>query len=294
MHTHDHNIISFIQNTWNFSNVQIELLQNKGERFVYKISANEGNFVIKIANTAKSYEDMKKDLFIFNYAPNHGFSHIPKLFKTKDENDFVEYEGKFAFVMEYIDGGNPANTSENWSKIGMLTAQFHDIKDYPYIYQTDFTPASEKESFKEIAATLSFGKEYLKVAETLPDFSGCSTSLIHTDIGLHNIAQSKQGNLFFLDWDGVGIGITVLDLGFPLICQFIDLDTHKFDEENARVFYESYFNKRNLPLSEKKLIFDAALLFALMYLPYNDIDKAWKRIQFAINNKSIISRCVFN
>jgi len=285
-------ILKSIENHWNLTNPKIEdLLQNKGGRFVYKIFADEGVFIYKLSSPEKSRDAMVRDLYIFEYSLENNFHYIPKLLKTKNGESFISCKNCFAYIMQYIEGGQPKNNIKNWYKIGVIMAKLHDLVGYKY--RTSFVPDAEKDHFKKVSSNVSFGKEYLKIVNKLPDFNNCSKSLIHTDVGINNVAQDKLGNLFFLDWDDVGIGITILDLGFPLICQFLDYKGN-FDKENAKAFYDSYFKNRYLPAEEREIIFDAALFFALIYLPYGDVDEGWGRIQFAIKNRDEISFVVIN
>lgn len=115
-----------------------------------------------------------------------------------------------------------------------------------------------------------------------------SQSLIHTDIGPHNAIKRHDGSIVLVDWDDAGVGTTILDLGFPLICHFVSEDLI-FERENAKAFYDAYFSKRKLSTAERALIFDAGLFFALMYVPYGETQKHWERIKFSLVNKELIS-----
>jgi len=275
------------ENFWPLTNVKIgKILQKSGERIVCEIFANEGLFVFKIADPSKTEEKIKLDTFVFDFLKAKSFQNIPILLKTKEGENYQNLDGKFVYVMERIDGKAPERTPENWARLGEIAAKLHDISDYPY--KTLFTIESEMPKFAETAAKLSFTKEYMTLVESLPNFSGLSTSLIHTDIGPNNAVQRKDGVIVLTDWDDAGIGTTILDLGFPLICHFV---THEleFEKEKASAFYSAYFGKIKLSQSEKSLIFDAGLFFALMYIPYGETEKHWQRIKFAVKNKELIS-----
>ncbi len=275
---------AFIQVNWFLNEIKLHLLQNKGGRLVYRISAEQGVYVLKLSNSAKTYEDMMQDLYIFDSDQQLGFTNIPKLLKTKDNSTIVSYKDKYGFIMEYIDGGMPSDTKENWKKIALLTAQLHKIKHAKY--NTSLTQASEKAWIQTQAQKLPFGKAYKHLFDGLTDFSAFPQTFIHTDIGLHNCAINKKGELFFLDWDGAGIGRRILDIGFPLISQFVK--DQIIQEENIQSFYKTYFKHTDIPVlrKEKEAIFDASLFFSLIYVPYGDIYKNWAKIQFAVKHKA--------
>jgi len=287
MNRKEKDIAKFIENKWNLKDVSIiKCLQNKGERIVYKILTNKVFFIFKLSNSSKKKENIIKDTYIFDYAKKHKFAKIPEIQKSKSNQNFEPYKDRFAVIMSFIDSGNPKDNPKNWKKIGKITAELHNLKDYKY--KTSFTPESEKEHFLKTASEIPFGKEYMELVEKLPNFKNCSKSIIHTDIGIHNIVKDKNNNFYFIDWDDVGTGITILDLGFPLLSQFLDHNL-KFHEDNAKAFYNEYFKYRTISNDEMRMIFDAGLFFALIYLPYGNISKNWKRINFAIDNKEKIS-----
>lgn len=275
------------ENFWLLTDVKIgKVLQKSGERVVCELSANEGNFVFKVADQSKTEEKIKRDIFAFDFLKAKNFQNIPALLKTKEGNGYKKLNNHFVYVMERIHGEAPDRTPKNWARLGEIAAKLHNISDYPY--RTLFTVESEMPKFVETAAKLSFAKEYMGFVDSLPNFSGLSMSLIHTDIGPHNAIQRPDGVIVLTDWDDAGVGTTILDLGFPLICHFV---THElnFEKEKASAFYNAYFSKRSLPDKERALIFDAGLFFALMYIPYGDTEKHWQRIKFAVENKELLS-----
>ncbi len=156
--------------------------------------------------------------------------------------------------MEYIEGEKAERTTDNWRAIGKIAAQLHKIKDYPY--ETAFVFESERQNFPDIARQLPFGDEWLKIAQNLSDLSGLPKALIHTDIGLNNVMQRADGTLVVIDWDDVGVGTRILDLGFPLICHFVTEDL-VFEQEKAIAFYDSYTAEQRLTEEEKRGLFDA-------------------------------------
>jgi len=285
-------LLVFVQDNWRLNITNLFLIQNKGGRFVYRVDTKQGVYVLKLSNSAKTYEDMIRDLYIFDSDQNHGFTNIPIVLKAKDNRIVISYENRFGFIMEYIDGGTPDDTKENWKKIALLTAQLHKIKQAKY--RTSLTPASEKAWIKEQAQKLPFGQAYKQLFDGLTDFSTFPQTFIHTDIGLHNCAKNKKGEVFFLDWDGAGMGLRILDIGFPLISQFIK--DNRIQEENIRVFYKTYFKHTNIPVAkkEKEAIFDASLFFSLIYLPYGDIYKNWAKVQYAMKHKAHILSLILN
>lgn len=277
---------NLLEQYWPLSNARIgEILSKSGERVVGSFSAKEGDFVFKIADPSKTKEAVQKDTFVFSFLRDKDWPHIPKLIATRSGGSHQNIGSKFIYVMERVEGKAPERNAETWKALGRIAAALHEIPDYPY--QTSFTVESEISKLPEIAGKLPFGSEYMEVARSLRDLRELPQTLIHTDIGPHNSVQKNDGTIVLTDWDDAGIGTTILDLGFPLICHFVteDLTT---EAENAKSYYGSYFFQRNIPDKERDLIFDAELLYALIYVPYGNTDKHWERIKFAVGHQELI------
>ena len=283
----------FIEAHWPLSNVVIgSVLQESGERITGQLQSTEGNFIYKIADESKKSTSLDKDLFIFEFLSERGFPHIPKLLKTRNARLYHIEEGRCIYLLEYIAGKNLESTPETYQKLGEITAKLHNIAGYPY--ETEFdTKVIIKEHLPERVDKLSFKEEYLKLVNSLPDFSGLPKALIHTDIGRLNAIEKRDGNLVLVDWDDVGAGPAVLDISFPLIQQFISEDC-SFFPENAQAFYRSYFSRRKMSKEEKTYIFDAGLFFALDYIAYGDVHKRWQRIQWALKHREEIESVIPN
>lgn len=276
-----------LEEFWSLRDVKIEkILQQKAGRLVCKISSKEGSFVFKSHSMNKTEGAVKTETDIFNFLNEKEFTNIPKLLKTKSSKNYQEFKGKLIYIMEYVEGKTPTDTKETWGKFGEIAAKLH--KTSGYFQESDFNIKLEIEELKKIAVQFPFQDEYEKILINLPDFEASTKSLIHTDIGPHNAVQKDNGLIILVDWDNSGLGTTILDLGFPLICSFVTKDLI-FEKEKAQAFYSAYFSKNNLTEEEKGLIFDAGILFALIYLPYGDVDKNWEKIKYSISNKKLIS-----
>lgn len=276
-----------LEEFWSLRDVKIEkILQQKAGRLVCKISSKEGSFVFKSHSMNKTEGAVKTETDIFNFLNEKEFTNIPKLLKTKSSKNYQEFKGKLIYIMEYVEGKTPTDTKETWGKFGEIAAKLH--KTSGYFQESDFNIKLEIEELKKIAVQFPFQDEYEKILINLPDFEASTKSLIHTDIGPHNAVQKDNGLIILVDWDNSGLGTTILDLGFPLICSFVTKDLN-IEKEKAQAFYSAYFSKNNLTEEEKGLIFDAGILFALIYLPYGDVDKNWEKIKYSISNKKLIS-----
>lgn len=276
-----------ILSQYNFKEITFfDLLQSKGDRYVYKFIIDGNAYVVKISSPEKTSAEMEKDTYFFDFSKQSNFNHVQALIKTKDNSNYIKLDNRFLYILEYLDGTNPSNSKQNWAKIGKITAELHKLKSY--MYQSGLDPNNEKRVILDSKLIPnSIKQEYDLLVKNLPDFKNNKKTIIHTDIGLHN-AVDVGGEIFFIDWDDVGIGYSVLDIGYPLLTQLVS-STYEFDRESAKSFYEAYFSNiddQENPTVED--IFDASLLFLLMYLPFADnLDTGWLKIKYVLDNRDM-------
>lgn len=78
----------------------------------------------------------------------------------------------------------------------------------------------------------------------------------------------------------------ILDLGFPLICDFVTKEL-VFEKDRAKVFYKAYCSIIELTDDEKEHLFDAGLFYALSYTIFDDsgiVEGQWKKVLWAIEH----------
>jgi Ser/Thr protein kinase RdoA (MazF antagonist) len=279
-----------VEKIWDLKNVVCEKIFSKNEhRLTALIDSSDGKFVYKVASPWKDETALKKDTAIFDILNNLGKSYISQIRKTNEGEDFASTAGRFVCLFEYVDGENPAPSVETFSKLGEIVADLHSVKDYPY--QTDFDPSYiSKHNFIENAKAFSFADEYLKISDTLPDFGRFSRSLIHTDISPKNSIEAEDGSIVLIDWDDVGIGPTVLDLGY-ILGHFVTEEL-EVRADLADAFFKSYFSKRTITPTDRRGIFDGCLFFHLMYIIYGDVAKRWTKIKWLVENRELVESLI--
>lgn len=272
-----------IKQNWPVSEVRIgDQLKETGASQVTVVHALEGKFICKSAHAWKIPAALDRDLSTFEYLPAQGFSHIPKLLKTRDEQRFAIIEQALVYMLEYIEGQNPEQNSETYAALGKLTTELHNIQNFPF--KTDFNPRLIIPDLIKNGEKFKFKDEYIDVLNQIPNFENLSQVLIHTDIAPVNSILKSNGEMILIDWDEVGVGPAVLDLGAPLINQFITEDGI-LKEDCLQSYYQSYFSLRKITREDLSFIFDAGLFWACMYIGYGDTAKRWERIKWAIGNR---------
>ncbi len=279
---------AFIEKNWPLTRVKVgEALGENNNLGI--IESAEGKYVYKIARDWKTHEAVERDLSVFDFLNSIGFPHISRYLKTISGKGVVVVGNDLIYLIEYIEGTHPKASPETYAELGRITGLLHGIKDFPF--ETDFDADVIIEDLKETSKQFEFGKEYLKVVESLPSFHDLPKSLIHGDISPLNTIKKADETFILLDWDEAGIGTRILDIGHPLINQFISEDL-EFFEDNARAFYKAYLKEQELSDEEMNRVFDSGMFWACMYIIYGDTAKRWKRIQWAIENKSVLEKLI--
>ena len=279
------------EESWPLSGVKAgEILQESGGRLVFEISAREGCFVCKVADQSTPKEDLIRDTFAFDFLKSNGFSHIPTLLRTSEGDAFLRINGAYTYVMEHVEGRNDTRRPQDWGTLAQIAAKLHDVPDYPY--ESLFTIEDELQKLESRSRALPFHKELMEIARQLPDFAGVSQSVIHSDLSLANAIRKPDGSMVLIDWDDAGLGPTILDLGFPLLCYFVCSEDLNFERGRARAFFGTYFSRRSLPARDRALIFDVGIFYLLIYCTFGDAERKWQRLRYALNNRELVESVV--
>lgn len=296
------NIEKIIEQKWGLTNITISrILQKTGERIVYLIEAQEGTFVLKVFNSELTKNEIERYTDVLIFFEKIGYCHAPKLIKLLDNSTFTRVEGRFIYMMEFIKGLEIHENQEDEYKLGAALANLHSIKGYTYDSNIDVSKHISKmlSRFKEYP----FKNEYDNIVKGLPDFTRLKQSFIHTDICPANALKSSSGEIILIDFDDAGNGSTFIDLGYPLISQFVQFENRKagqtppdinkiyFNFKVAKSFYDGYFSVTPMTDNDKKLIFDGAVFMQLMYMPIfgkEAVPYLWRELTFALENKTLL------
>jgi thiamine kinase-like enzyme len=210
---------------------------------------------------------------------------------TPKLNDFIESELFQYIVMDYIHGINGQIFLDNGDidearKIYKLMASclvkdIHSIKNIKNNYflskinygNIDF----ESLDYFTIDLT-SIVKYYLNID------IGPKETLIHGDLGPHNLILSNDLNVF-LDWEWSGWGSPIQ--GIALVIWFVHLHYPQFCKELSGIFLDTYYSHNKLEISEE--IIKAALIQKIVYIlnfakdQNNDVKEEWvKRLKWTL------------
>jgi Ser/Thr protein kinase RdoA (MazF antagonist) len=279
----------FVQTHWPLSSVQLkEILQQSGERQVGIVESEQGRFVYKIAESRRGEAGLRQDTAVFSALERVGFSQAPKLIPTAEGERFIKLGSRFVYLLERIEGSRPESSPETYSEIGKITGRLHLTRGFPF--ETDFNTNKILEDLYKNATDYTFGKEYQAIGRSLQDLETFPKTIIHTDISPANSIRHPKRGIVFIDWDDAGTGPAVVDLG-AMLNEIIREDI-TFNESYIRAFFSSYTKERQIAPREVDGIVDATIFFALMYIPYGNMEKRWERIKWLHANKKELKELV--
>ncbi|MFS8160075.1 MAG: phosphotransferase [Candidatus Roizmanbacteria bacterium] len=290
----DKDLKEIIEQAYNLDNIEIlEKLSTKGGREVYKINSDGQTYVVKISSSEKDAEQITKDTEILLFLNLHKVP-TPKLLRTKDNKTFLENQGKYSYIYEFIEGTHPYPSLEFFHKLGTLLAKLHlqPVNDYPH--QSSFTPEIELPRIKQELLKMSDSSqseminELVKEIDNFPNFNNLPKTIIHTDPYFFNLLEGVDNKLYLIDLDDAGIAPAIIDVGYVLahMCTLAAKDrkaNNVEDEDNndgiiyrsnwADEFIRSYEQIRLLTDEEKRLLPFAAIFTMVVYIDDGEEDR---------------------
>ncbi|MBS4220096.1 phosphotransferase [Bacillus sp. FJAT-49711] len=243
----------FIEEFWGLKNVStIHDIKAKGNRIVKIINSKEGWFVLKSFDPSLSDQQITQYTNTLSYLGASQYRLSPNILMANDGALYKKHNSRYMYIMEYIHGEQLQENSEDEFALGQVSALLHKIHNYPT--QSGLNVEERIENMYRRFHKYSFKKEYDQIIKSLPNFNSLRQSFIHTDIGPHNAIKTSEGKVIFIDLDDAGNGSTLIDVGYPLITQFIrykDSGELAFNIENARAFFEGYFSGMEMSIKKK-------------------------------------------
>ena len=192
-------------------------------------------------------------------------AHLLEPIPTKAGELCVEFAGASLTLTVHLLADGPQPSVALWAQLGALTARLHAVElgELAPGSGSAFTFAPVRAELVADAPPGPDQEAYRRLLANLPDLDASPTALIHTDLAPSNVLATGDGTVILTDFDDLGLGPRVFDLGFPLLCWFHDGDV--FDEASALAFYGAYGARHRLDAQERALIVDAGIFYACMY-----------------------------
>jgi Ser/Thr protein kinase RdoA (MazF antagonist) len=279
---------NIITSYWPLTNVVVTNWSEQGRGgCVGYINSKQGMFIYKIAGSWKTKEAIEDNLTCLEFINKNTQSISPSLLQTKEGTKCKQVHDKIIYILQCIEGQKPEESIENYFLLGSQLANLHCLTGV--LPNTRFTSNEIKKNILDQASSYSFEEDMKSVLTNIPSFLDVPHVLIHCDPSLSNCIKTTENNLVLIDWDEVGTGPSVIDLGAFLIQQFVTEDC-VFNTEYAQSFYAGYNSIRRLSPVEIENIFWSGILRGCFYLPFGDIQKRWRRITWSLENRNLLEK----
>lgn len=288
-------LMEVIERYWPVSGVEIGDLQESSGADVYRLQTDQGIFMLKLLKEHVNAERAGRYLFALRFLKKCDFP-VPHVLAARDGQLSARREGRTIYIMRYIEGRKIEENEREEYELGRMAARLHGITGYPYQ-----TSLQKKETLLECLKGSGIKPEFDQLLMSLPDFSADQQVLIHTDLCPSNALWTPEGKVVLVDLDDAGMGPRSFDIGYPLICQFVDYEGRHYRQppekgaglyikkDIARAFYKGYFGDAAPDSAEREFIFQGAIyrmLEDLAYLPPEALDFRWKHLQYALEHKA--------
>ncbi|TFF97195.1 MAG: hypothetical protein EU547_04990 [Promethearchaeota archaeon] len=233
-------------------------------------------FAVRVFRDDKTLADINSDLFLLKSLNESNFP-TPKIFATKNNKLFVKYQNYPVSIFEYIDGTIPKYNVKTFQKLGSDLAMLHSFQNKIKIKESGLYNRGNritemkkliKNHLKELEIyceepTFSVIKETYDKIKNLK-FNDCKRGLIHGDVVFHNLKQTKNGKIYFLDFDDAGIGPLILDFVLPICYECTNFNRIKPDIRDLelnrnllKAYLKGYFKTKKFSHSEIEKLWDA-------------------------------------
>ena len=284
-------MIETVLKNWELDNPEIkERFNDNSPRLIFRIHTCSQDYVLKGQPCSISEDTVKSNVSAHLFLGNKN-GMAPKVYPTKTREFYISDQGYWFYLMEFIEGRQMEETPEDEYKIGQAARKLHALQGYDIKSPDPYT----KPLFYTWFRDRSFVKEFDAILDSIPDFEMLDQCFVHTDIGPHNMMLKSDGKVMFIDLDDTGIGSRYLDLGWPFIMQFVDLN-HETDEMNyrfdlAKSFMRGYFGEDEILREEYDLIFYGAMQMHISYMQSygpDAVEALWQILLFGMEQKELL------
>jgi len=288
--------IESIEKHYNFNRLKvIKDFKVKGGRKVLLIQTENRKYIVKIYSNSSTEDKIDRDCSAILFLNKQKIKFAPQLILNIDYQKYTKVNNRFLYILEYIEGKELVENSENFYNLGKALFKLHQLNNFKLQSTLDYEKIKTK--MLSLLPDQSFKKEYDDIIHCLPTLKTDKHVFIHTDITCFNAKYDTKGNLIFLDFDDAGMGSKFIDIAQPLITQFVRFDhgIMKFNKQNAIAFYKGYQFKEKFTNEEKELIFQISKFMQLIQIPWfgkeNEI-YLWQILKFGINHKHDLKSCI--
>jgi len=263
-----------------------------GGRIVYRFAEAGGRFILKGYPVSFEEASITSNARALAYLGNQK-KMAPALRLLPDGGMMFCDEMYRYMLMKYVEGRDMEETEADWKLLGTAAAILHGLTDYPHP-----SPIDTIEDIRQMRGM--YKKRPWKTAfdgilDAMPDFAAGRQCFIHSDIGSANVRINKRGEVVFVDLDDAGMGSQWMDIGTPIISQFVKFDkkTKAIDYQTdlAAAYLAGYASVCPLSAAEYDLAWHGAAfthMYNMQWFGDDAADDLWEILQFGMAQKECV------
>jgi len=246
------------------NSIKCSLIEDGIENLNYLISTPKEKFVLRIYNSKRSIEEIKKELEVLEYLDFEGIP-IPEIQNNLDDSPITTFNNRYAVLFYFVGGEHP-----KWKPIevalskdiGIQVAKLHKVLQN---FNKDFKTKKMKtflinllKKVREQEDIKKYEKYIVEIQSKYRDES-FRKSIIHGDISRENILIKGNKLNSFLDFDDMHKGLLIWDVAIAVTQLFIT-KSFGIDWRGLDAFLEGYNSILKLSEEEKDAIFDLLII----------------------------------
>ena len=252
-------LVELLHTQYGLENVTLEFLREGGSK-TYIVNG-EKKYLLKVIGSA-FFATAKQSVLVTRYLEENGFP-VPKTILTKTGEAIVEVsdsgdsEPYLVLLQEFVEGEEPnLEKPETAEKVGELVGKLHCLmescsvqlvlRDKQFFIRR-YIDFLRQKSYPKIAAYEELGERLWKKIENLP------YGICHGDLHRGNLLQTKDGQIYFLDFDTICRTPVMFDV--MVMCDMTNyFNLQQEDIETTRAVYEKFLTgyTKQRPLSPEE------------------------------------------
>lgn len=254
----------------------------------YFVTTSSGEYVFKII-LGRSLADLKKEVIYLERLKQYGFP-TAYYIKAPSGSHLYNMGGVLAIVLPKMPGKNPKPSKNISKEVGRNLAKLHlipsnSLPNKEHWLKADYLATAistaknnlKKEKVKQITKAYNSVKKF--------DLSLFPQTIIHGDLSPKNCLFENKNLSVFLDWDEVGIGVSLLDFAMAVV-KFC-FGERRFNSQFYHSFTQSYNEIRPLKENEKQNM-EIAIKYAGVTL------SVWRLLQFDLYHPDEKLKNIYN
>ena len=197
----------------------------------------------------------------------------------------VTMRSRRIMVSDWATSEPPTDEDTTWARIGEAAAALHSLPTVPRDFAVPLDLACE-----DLERQPGWPASLVRaVVDRVRHIDGGAISIVHGQLNLANLIQRGDQSIAILDWDEAGTGLTAIDLGYPLICEFLT-ENLEWHADQAHGFFRGYQDGATIELPPAGDVVALALLHALRSAMFANQLKPWNRVAYVLGHEPELQR----